>query len=233
MSPSPVLPGSISVVIPALNEQSELPETLRRLRAIPEIREVTVVDAGSTDGTKDIAAQSGCRVITSVPGRGTQLRLGAQKAGGEVVLLLHADTWLEPGAGRAILAALQKPGVVGGGCWKVFRNPSPLLYGSRFKCAWRLFFSRRVAGDQAMFIRREVLEKIGGVPDVPLMEEFELCRRLRAVGKLVLARTKVSTSARRFQKHGVLRTYARMWRVMLQYYWGTPPEELKRIYERP
>jgi GT2 family glycosyltransferase len=86
-------------------------------------------------------------------------------------------------------------------------------------------------GDQAMFVRREVLERIGGVPQVPLMEELELGRRLRQHGRLVLADTVVSTSARRFRERGVLRTYARMWRVAAQYRLGTPAEELQRIYE--
>jgi GT2 family glycosyltransferase len=87
-------------------------------------------------------------------------------------------------------------------------------------------------GDQAMFVRREVLQKIGGVPDVPLMEEFELCRRLRKIGRLALADATVTTSARRFAKLGVARTYLRMWRVTLSYWLGMKPRELRRIYER-
>ena len=157
---------------------------------------------------------------------------GARQATGEVVLLLHADTWLEPDAGGAILDALNNSGAVGGGCWKVFRDPHWLMRGSRLKCWIRFVLFRRFMGDQAMFVRRDILEKIGGVPDVPIMEEFELCRLLRAQGKLVLAPMTVSTSARRFKKHGVVRTYARMGRVTLQYYWGTPLTQLARMYER-
>ena len=83
-----------------------------------------------------------------------------------------------------------------------------------------------------MFVRREVLEKIGGVPEMPLMEEFELCRKLRVVGRLALACATVTTSNRRFTRLGPLRTYARMWRVTLQYHLGTSPQELARIYEK-
>ena len=83
-----------------------------------------------------------------------------------------------------------------------------------------------------MFIRREVLERIGGVPDMPLMEEFELCRRLRQAGRLALAEATVSTSARRFRKLGVLRTYFRMGQVLLRYRLGTPADELRRLYEK-
>jgi rSAM/selenodomain-associated transferase 2 len=223
---------SISAVIPALNEAAALPATIRRLRTVPEVLEILVADGGSEDGTQSVATQLGCKVISTSPGRGTQMRAGAQQVTGDVVLLLHADTWLEADAGRTIVNTLNGSGAVGGGCWKVFREPHWLMRGSRWKCFIRFHFFRRFMGDQAMFVRRDVLETIGGVPDVPIMEEFELCRLLRQQGKLVLAPTTVSTSARRFKQHGVLRTYARMWRVTLQYYCGKPPDRLARIYER-
>jgi cellulose synthase/poly-beta-1,6-N-acetylglucosamine synthase-like glycosyltransferase len=160
------------------------------------------------------------------------MRRGAAEAKGDVVLLLHADTWLPPEAGQALLNCLRDPSVSGGGFWKVFREKNLLLLGSRFKCAIRLYLGRRIMGDQAMFARREVLEEIGGVPDMPLMEEFELCRRLRKVGRLALADATVTTSARRFAKLGVARTYLRMWRVTLSYWLGTEPQKLRRIYEK-
>jgi len=228
----PARAESISVVIPTLNEEAELPETICRLHAIPEMREIIVVDAGSTDATRQRAVGLGCRVIESPRGRGRQMRRGAEQAIGDVVLLLHADTWMDPGAGQAILQSLNQSGAVGGGCWKVFRDPSWLMRGSRLKCRLRFLLFRRFMGDQAMFIRRDALERIGGIPEVPIMEEYELGRALRKVGKLVLAPTTVSTSARRFRQHGVLRTYLRMGRVTFAYWLGTPLEELQRMYER-
>ena len=226
------LPKTVSVIIPTLNEGPSLRETIQRIREIPEICEIIVVDGGSQDDTRLIAAQLGCRVLTSPPGRGGQMRLGAAQSTGDVILLLHADTWPPAHAGKAIINCLRDNHVAGGGFWKRFRDASPLLLGSRFKCAIRLCCGGRVLGDQAMFIRREVLEAIGGVPDMPLMEEFELCRRLRMAGRLALADATVTTSARRFAKHGVLRTYLRMWRVTWQYRLGTPPQDLRRIYEK-
>jgi rSAM/selenodomain-associated transferase 2 len=229
----PGVPGpvTISVVIPTLNEAEALPETVSRLKAVPEVTEIIVVDAGSTDTTVQKARQLDCHVLVGPRGRGSQLRAGAAQARGDVVLLLHADTWLPAGAGRALVNCLRDPGVVAGGFWKTFRERRLLMAGSRVRCALRLWLFRRLMGDQAMFVRRDALERIGGVPDVPLMEEFELCRRLRKLGRLALASGTVTTSARRFIQHGVSRTYFRMWRVTLQYYLGTPLQSLQRLYE--
>ena len=228
----PTIPQTLSVVIPTLNEAESLAETVRRVRALPEVFETIVVDGGSRDNTREVAAQLGCRVFTSAPGRGGQMRLGAAQAVGDVVMMLHADTWLPPHAGRAAINCFRDSRVVGGGFWKIFRDASPLLLGSRFKCAIRLYIGQRIAGDQTLFVRREVLAAVGGVPEMPLMEEFELCRRLRKVGRLALADATIVTSARRFAKLGVARTYLRMWRVTTQYRLGTSPQDLRRIYER-
>ena len=224
---------NISVVIPTWNEAAALPETVSRIRKIPEIVEIIVADGGSGDHTAQIAQQLGCRVVNSPPGRGTQMRHGARLASGDVVLLLHADTWLPTDAGKAIMNCLENKSVVAGGFWKVFQNPHWLMRGSRIKCAIRLYLFGRIMGDQAMFVRREIMEKIGGVPDVPLMEEFELCRLLRQHGKLALADATVETSGRRFRERGVVRTYLRMGRVTLQYYLGSSLRSLKDIYEKP
>ena len=232
-SPVTDRPSTISVVIPTMNEAVELPETLRRLRDVPEIGEVIIADGGSRDETVDLARAVACRVVDCLPGRGRQLRAGAAAATGEVLLFLHADTWLPREAGRAALDCLGRPGVVAGGYYKVFRDPpSWLVRGSRAKCWWRLLVAQRIMADQGIFLRRATLEQIGGVPDVPLMEEFELCKRLRPLGRIALAGATVQTSARKFARLGVLRTYALMWRVTLGYYLGVPLEELQRWYQR-
>lgn len=223
---------TISVVIPALNEEESLPETVRRAQANPEVCEIVVVDGGSQDNTRNVAEELGCRVLASPPGRGGQMRVGAAQSRGDVVLLLHADTWLPRDAGRAALESLRDPSVVAGGFWKTFRNPSWLMLGSRFRCGLRLWFGRCILGDQGMFIRRDVLERIGGVPDMPLMEELELCRLVRKVGRLALANATVTTSARRFLKFGVVRTYLRMWSLMIRYRMGASPEVLSKLYEK-
>ncbi len=222
----------ISVVIPALDEAAELPATLLRAQALPEVAEIIVSDGGSRDATRQIAEQAGARVVTGAKGRGHQLRAGASVASSEVVLLLHADTWLAPGSGQAIAAALADPAVVGGACFKAFRDPHWLMRGSQLRCAWRMRAFQFAYGDQAIFVRRDVLERVDGVPAVPLMEEHELCRALRRVGRLVLADTVVTTSARRFRDRGVLRTYWRMAMANLRWNLGVSPEAIRRAYER-
>ncbi|MFN0068106.1 MAG: TIGR04283 family arsenosugar biosynthesis glycosyltransferase [Limisphaerales bacterium] len=221
---------TVSALVPALNEEAALPETLARLKAVPEIGEIIVADGGSSDRTVAVAEAAGARVVRSGPGRGTQLRAAAAVASGDVLLLVHADTWLPPEAGRALLRALHDSTVAAGGFWKRFRDAPALTTGSRIRCWLRLAWGRRVLGDQAMYVRRVDLEAAGGVPDVPLMEDVLLCARLRTRGRLALATATVRTSARRFRERGALRTYALMWRVWRGHRRGEPPAELARKY---
>jgi hypothetical protein len=135
-------------------------------------------------------------------------------------------------AGAAIAGALANPAVVGGAFRKAFRDPHWLMAGSEFRCRLRMRCLQFAYADQAIFVRREILERIGGVPDVPLMEEHLLCRALRREGRLALADATVTTSARRFRERGVLRTYWRMFSVNLRWHLGASPEELARVYAR-
>jgi len=222
-------PPAISVVIPTLNEAGELPETLRRVRTLPEVGEIIVVDGGSNDITCDIAREHDCILIESKPSRGHQLRLGAEQANGEIVLLLHADTWVPENAGRIIQETLARPLVVAGGFYKRFRD-SGALPGSRLRC-WLLWaLTNRLFGDQAIFVKRTALEAIGGVPDVPLMEEFELCKKLSDQGRIALAKATMQTSSRKFAKEGVLKTYWRMTVCAVRYWLGASPKKLVKIY---
>jgi rSAM/selenodomain-associated transferase 2 len=225
-------PETISVVIPTRNEELALPATVQYARANSQVTEIIVVDGGSSDKTVEIARSLGCKIVQTAPGRGGQMRAGAAIATGDVVILLHADTWLPPNAGISILNCLRDRTVVAGGFWKTFRERNWLMAGSRFRCLLRIVLTRRVMGDQALFVRRSVLAQIGGVPDMPLMEEFELCRRLRRCGRIALACATVSTSARRFIRYGVLRTYWRMLSVTVRYQLGVPTHKLARTYER-
>ncbi|MGB0581239.1 MAG: TIGR04283 family arsenosugar biosynthesis glycosyltransferase [Limisphaerales bacterium] len=222
----------ISVIIPVLNEEVELPETLRRVAQVPEVGEAIVVDGGSRDRTREVARENGAIVIRSEPGRGVQLRTGTEAASGEVILLLHADTWLPSDAGRAALDLLERPGVVAGGYWKRFRDDVPwTMRGARLRCRLLLEMFGYIFGDQGFFLKRSTLNAIGGVPPVPLMEELEMCQRLRDLGRLELAKATVTTAWRKFEKHGIVRTYLLMAKVLRAYHKGVPLEELRRIYQ--
>ena len=223
----------LSVVIPTLDEAAALPATLARVAAVPEVGEVWVADGGSRDATESIARSAGAQWLTAPRGRGAQLRAGAARARGDVVVLLHADTWLPPEAGRAIAKALQDPAVVGGGFRKAFRDgPRRLRWGARGRSVLYFRLTGRCFGDQALFVRRETLERVGGVPPVPLMEEFVLGRSLRREGRLVLAPATVWTSGRTFERRGVLRTWWLMASLQWSWWRGTPPEVLAARYRR-
>jgi glycosyltransferase involved in cell wall biosynthesis len=122
------IPRTISVVIPTLNEAASLREVVERVQRLPEVCEIIVSDGGSRDETCQIAANLSCKVIRGAAGRGGQMRRGVEEAKGDVVLLLHADTWLPPEAGQAVLNCLRDVSVSGGGFWKVFREKNPLLF---------------------------------------------------------------------------------------------------------
>lgn len=226
---------TLSVVIPTWNEASSISVAVSKALAINRVTQVIVSDGGSVDETCALAYAAGARVMSGARGRGSQLRLGAAACAGEVIVLLHADTWLHPAAGDAIERAFRPSGVkrpvVAGAFTKRFRDAPSIMRGARWR-SWLFFqFTGYAFGDQAIFVRREVLEQIGGVPPVPLMEEFELFRRLRSVGRMVLLQPSVTTSARRFRQHGIVKTYGRMMRVLWLYRRGVSPDELAKIYD--
>ena len=220
---------AISIVIPTLNEAAELPETLRRASAVENLHELIVVDAGSTDATQDIARKAGCTILECDPSRGRQLRLGAQHASGDIILLLHADTWLPADAGQTIVHTLAQPGVIAGAFYKRFRDRGALP-GSRLRCwlLWKL--AKKFFGDQAIFIRRNHLESLGGVPHVPLMEDYELSFRAAKSGRLALAPATVLTTARKFRVEGMTAVYSRMIQCNMSYWLGASPESLLKVY---
>jgi len=224
------LSPTISVVIPTLNESGELLETLSRVQAVEEVTEIIVVDAGSSDSTCEIAREQKCTVLECEPSRGRQLRLGAEKAAGDIILLLHADTWLPKEAGEAMIECLSQPLIVGGGFHKTFRDRPGYIPFARLRLEFFCRALKSIYGDQGIFVQREILEAVGGVPDVPLMEEFELCKKLSSQGRLALAKARVQTSSRKFAQEGVLKTYWRMTVCTVRYWLGASPKKLVEIY---
>jgi len=206
----------LSVVIPALDEAERIETAIRGAFDPPLDRdaatlEVIVVDGGSSDSTASVAAAAGARVVHSERGRARQLAAGVRASDGDVVLLLHADTRLPTGWRAAVIDALRDERVVGGAFRLCFDERSPVFRFIEWGARWRLRLWRFPYGDQALFMRRRALEAVGGIPEVPLMEDLDLVYRLKRVGDLALLATPVVTSARRYRAGGPLRTMLRHW----------------------
>jgi rSAM/selenodomain-associated transferase 2 len=224
----------LSVVVPALDEAANLARLLPDLRRAWPDTEIIVADGGSRDGTPDVVrGQAGVRLLEGARGRARQMNAGARQAGGDVLLFLHADTRLPDGAPGLIAAALADPAVVGGRFDVRFDSRRRVLG----MVAWFMNARSRATsictGDQAIFVRRAAFEAVGGYPDIPLMEDIELCRRLKARGRLAALRARVTTSARKWEREGPLRTIGLMWTLRLLYFCGVAPARLHRWYYGP
>ncbi len=172
----------IAVVIPALDEADRVVGAIESAAA-PEV-DVVVVDGGSRDDTRQRAAAAGARVVASAPGRARQLQTGVRETRSDVVVFLHADTRLPPGFADALRASLADPRVVGGAFRFHFDDPRFRLRVVEWGTRVRVALFRLPYGDQALFVRRSALEGIGGVPQVPIMEDLDLVKALRRRGRI-------------------------------------------------
>ncbi len=226
---------TISVIIPTFNEDKILPQTLA-CAATLDIGEIVVADGGSTDRTVPMA-EAFCarvpdaRVITAQRGRARQMNEGAKASRGEILLFLHADSRLPAEAKRIILSALADPTVVGGRFDIRFDHPSVWGTVIRTFMNWRSRLGGIATGDQAMFVRRDVFERLGGFSDIPLMEDIEFSARLKHAGPTQALRETVTTSFRRWEQQGPLRTILLMWALRFLYWIGVSPSRLSRWYK--
>lgn len=225
---------TISVIIPTFNEERSLPRSLACLSA-SALTEIIIVDGGSTDRTLDLAQEfcahtGNARVITAPRGRASQMNEGAKAGQGEVLLFLHADTQLPPHTERIVQSALTNLSVVGG------RFDVRFDHSSAWSQIISAFMNRRsrltgiATGDQALFVRREVFEALGGFSEIPLMEDIEFSRRLQQAGRVMALRDTVVTSFRRWDSQGPLRTILLMWTLRFLYWVGVSPHQLARVY---
>jgi len=223
----------ISIVIPALNEAPDLERLLPDLGARFPGAEVVLVDGGSTDATAAVAARSPrVRLLASPRGRASQMNAGARAALGDVLLFLHADTLLPDGALAAVEAAVGDPGIVAGRFDVRFDNSRLLFRMISWFMNQRSRWSGISTGDQAIFVCRKPFDALGGYPDIPLMEDVELCRRLKRHGRMAALRLCVTTSARKWEREGAVRTILLMWALRLLYMARVPPAQLHRWYYR-
>ena len=217
---------TVSAVVPVLNDAEALARLLADLRGIPDF-EVVVVDGGSQDGSVEVA-ESADVLVTSSPGRGHQIRAGVDHASGEWLWFLHADSRVS----RAVIAALRgrmaSPGW--GFCRVRLDGPGWPLRVVETAMNWRSGITAIATGDQGIFAHSRLLEAIGGVPSLPLMEDIECCRRLRRLAPPRRLEQALVTSARRWQHDGTTRTVLLMWWLRLRYWAGADAAELARRY---
>ncbi len=224
----------VSIVVPVLNEAQGLRAFLERLgcsleRERRDSADVVIVDGGSDDDTVPLLRASGWPWIVAERGRGLQMNAGAAATRGEALLFLHADTTLPDTALDALRAAL-RAGAVGGFFRVRLDSDRRLLRWVGHLISARSRLTGIATGDQAIFVRRDAFEQLGGFAPLPLFEDVDLMRRLKRLGRVAALPCAVTTSARRWEGHGPWRTILRMWCLRLLYYLGLRPERLARYY---
>lgn len=193
--------------------------------------EVIVVDGGSTDQTVANAQHKDCVLVHSPPGRGQQLNAGAERCTGDVLLFLHVDNWVQPGAADQIRHAMRQPSCVGGGFRQKIENSKPVFRLIEWGNFARAKFQRLVYGDQGLFVRRSEFESLGGFSDIPLMEDFLFSQTLfHQHRKPTILAGPIHVSSRRWEKNGVVKQTISNWRIAYAFRRGVPPEELYRRY---
>lgn len=222
----------LSVILPVLDEADSIVGTLAALRGGALPVEIVVVDGGSTDATVARARAMADAVIDAPPGRARQMNAGAAVARGDVIVLLHADTRLPDGALETICDRAGRAGFVWGRFDVRLEGQSRLLPVVAAAMNLRSRFSGIATGDQAIFLTRAAWDRVGGVPDIPIMEDIALSRALRRLARPVCVRDRLTTSGRRWDANGAARTIAVMWVMRAGYALGVPPGRLARLYAR-
>lgn len=221
----------LSIIIPVLNEGSTIEAGLSPLQALRRLgAEVIVVDGGSEDGSSLLAAALSDRMITATRGRATQMNAGARQSRGEHLLFLHADTRLPENALVAIESCLAKPDCEWGRFDVEIVSHARSLAAVAFLMNVRSRWTGIATGDQAIFVRRTAFERVGGFPEIALMEDIALSRSLKRLSRPACIRTKVRTSSRRWEEHGVVATILLMWKLRLAYFLGADPSKLADRY---
>jgi rSAM/selenodomain-associated transferase 2 len=224
--------GRLTIILPVLNEAAII---VAALRALAPLRtrgaEIIVADGYSRDGTAQLAEPFADRVITVRRGRGAPMNAGATLGTGDALLFLHADTALPDNADRLIDAALARR------AWGRFdlriAGRHPLLAVVARMINLRSRATGIATGDQAIFVTREAFAAVGGFPDLPLMEDIAMSRRLKRLCRPFCIATPAVTSGRRWEQNGVIRTILLMWRLRLSYYLGVEPALLAELYDAP
>lgn len=226
----------ISIIIPVINEQARIKGAIERLKKNqPSLKlEIIVVDGDENGSTINFLMDSAVTKLSCLPGRGMQLNTGAKKATADILLFLHCDTIL-PINGLRLIRQVMSDSRVDAGAFDLAINSRKKAFRVIEKIvSLRSRLTRIPYGDQAVFIRRRLLKALGGFKNIPLMEDVELMQRIKKHGKkLQIIRQPVQTSARRWEKEGLVYTTLRNWTILTLYYLGVPPEKLVQFYRTP
>ena len=225
----------ISIIIPVINEEVNLAGTLEHLQFIRQQgHEIVVVDGGSKDNSFMLAQESADIVIVSKPGRAIQMNSGAEVASGDVFLFLHADTILPDSVLTILEENAQTEWLQTKWFWGRFDvrlSSNKFVYRIiEFLMNLRSRLTSIATGDQAIFISQSLFLKVGGFPEIALMEDIEISKRLKAIIKPICLEQKVITSSRRWEEKGVITTVLLMWKLRLYYFFGVSPNKLKQLY---
>jgi rSAM/selenodomain-associated transferase 2 len=222
---------AISIIVPVLNDRPALSRLLDDLDAIPGLdAQRIVVDGGSDDGSFELAVGRVDVALRSARGRARQLRQGVGAVDGDWIWMLHADTRIDPSAWQALSRCVAQTSVTWGRFDVELDDAHPAFRFIETLMNLRSRLTGICTGDQGIFVRRDLLETIGGIPDQPLMEDIELTKRLRRHARPTCLDTPIRTSARRWRARGIAATVLLMWRLRVQYFFGTSPEVLLRAY---
>ncbi len=220
-----------SIIIPILNEAAGIEKFLSTLQTFRKHAEIIIVDGGSQDNAISIVSPLTDKFIKSSKGRAKQMNAGARVASGEILLFLHADTYL-PSNGLTLI----EQGLSQNYQWGRFDIK---LSGSHFmflviaQCMnWRSRLTGISTGDQTLFVQKLVFDQIGQFPEIPLMEDVAICKNLKSIGPPLCLKAKITTSSRRWQQFGITRTILLMWWLRLLYFLGCNPETLAQLYSR-
>lgn len=221
----------VSVVIPTLNEERYIANTLQFLSASPHV-ELIVVDGGSRDKTLEVARHFTEYVFLTHAGRAHQMNFGARHATGDVILFLHADTLLLPGAIEMVRYQMRRVNVAGGAFDLRLDSEHATVRTIARLASLRARFSRVPYGDQGIFVRSRIFQRLGGFKPIPVMEDIDFCRRLRHLGKIVFISEGLVSSARHWDENGALKTATVQVAMRAMYLLGVSPLRIARFRKR-
>ncbi len=225
------MPLSLSVIIPTLNEEMNIEKTINRARSGADV-EIIVVDGGSSDSTTSKVKALGCVMLQTGPGRAAQMNTGAEAATGDILLFLHADTFLPDNFAETVYKTIQKDGVAAGAFQLTIDSDRISARIITWFANWRSRLFQLPYGDQALFLSRYHFIKAGTFPEIALLEDFELIRKLRRQGKIITLPIAVSTSDRRWSRLGFWRATLLNQIIVIAYLLGVPADALANWYRK-